>query len=97
VTGRDAIQQVREVEQQGETCLAVEYPSRTYIYLVEDHEERRAVALWQELDGQAYTVHSKWDFIHASTEVGERLDWTTVLDAKLTQISEAGPRQVARP
>lgn len=87
MTGRDAIQQVREVERQGETCLAVEYPSRTYIYLVEDREERRAVALWQEFDGQAYTVHSKWDFIYVSTELGERFDWTTVLDAKLTQIS----------
>jgi hypothetical protein len=91
---RDAIQQVREVERLGKTCLAVEYPSRTYIYLITDHDEKRAVAMWEELDGEAYAVRSKWDFIHASTELGERFDWTTVLDQDLTQISQTPRKKV---
>lgn len=90
----DAIEDVREVQRNGEDCLAVEYPSRTYIYLIADRSDRKAVALWEEVDGQAYAVRSKWDFIHAASELEQRFNWTTTLDPKLTQISTHPRKQV---
>jgi len=90
----EAIQEVREVERSGEDCLAVEYPSRTYIYPIADRSEKKAVALWEEIDGQAYAVRTKWDFIHAAAELQERFGWTTTLHRELTQTSLSPRKQV---